>query len=136
MGFEQFGIVSFTSDTKAADFLTYLEEGRVMATRCKGCGRIYFPPRVECADCFSCDVEWFDLSDQGKLLTYSVVNYGPTGFEDDTPYRLALAEFGGVQVFGRLDKRIEAGKIKVGMSVKLAAVKLADEKLSYHFEVA
>ena len=136
MGFEQFGIVSFTSDTKAADFITYLEEGRVMATRCQGCGRIYFPPRMECADCLSPDVEWFELSGTGKLLTYSEVSYGPTGFEDNVPYRLALAEFGGVRVFGWLDKRIGAGKIKLGMRVKLAPVKLAEEKLCYQFEEA
>ena len=55
---------------------------------------------MECADCLFSEVEWFELGGIGKLLTYSEVNYGPTGFENDTPYRLALAEFSGVKVFG------------------------------------
>jgi len=38
MGFENFGTVSFTSEAKSADFVSYLEKGKVMATRCQQCG--------------------------------------------------------------------------------------------------
>ena len=137
MGFDSFGTISFTSETKAADFITHLGGGKVMATKCPGCGHVYFPPRMECADCLSSNVEWFELSGKGKLVTYSIVNYGPTGFENETPYILALAEFaGGVKVFGRLDKQIGEDEIKVGMDVKLAPVKLPDERISYQFKKA
>ena len=132
MGFERFGTVSFTSETKAADFVTHLEEGRVMATRCKQCGQVYFPPRMDCADCLDSEVEWFEVAGEGKLVTYTIVNYGPTGFEDDAPYLLAVAEFpGGVRVFGRLDRGIAESDIKIGMSVKPVTIRLPDDKISY-----
>lgn len=35
MGIDNFGKVSFTSETKAAEFVTYLEQGKVMATTCR-----------------------------------------------------------------------------------------------------
>ncbi len=137
MGFERFGTVSFTTETKAADFITYLEKGQVMASRCKKCGRVYFPPRADCADDFTSEMEWVPVEGKGKLITYTVVSYGPTGFENDTPYILALAEFpSGVKVFGRLDKGLPQEEIKVGMEVVPVPVELPDEKISYQFKKA
>ncbi|NIR15464.1 MAG: Zn-ribbon domain-containing OB-fold protein, partial [Desulfobacterales bacterium] len=92
-GFEKFGLVSHTKESKAVDFVTYLEEGKVMGTRCKRCGTKYFPPQVDCPSCVISDVAWFEIKGNGKLLSYSVVNYGPLGFEDKAPYALALSEF-------------------------------------------
>lgn len=137
MGIEKFGTVSFTAEAKAGDFVKYLEEGKTMATRCRKCQRAYFPPRVDCADCLASDMEWFELSDKGKLITYSVVQYGPTGFENDAPYTIALAEFpGGVRVFGRLPKEAKEGEFKPGMEVRLKSVKLPEGRFAYQFEAA
>ena len=44
MSFDSFGTVSFTSEAKTEEFVTYLEQGEVMTTRCKECGTYYFPP--------------------------------------------------------------------------------------------
>ncbi|MDP2718234.1 MAG: Zn-ribbon domain-containing OB-fold protein [Dehalococcoidia bacterium] len=134
MGFERFGTVSFTTETKAADFINYLEKGQVSATRCKKCGRVYFPPRVQCADDLTTEVEWTSLSESGTLLTFTQVNYGPSGFENDTPYTLAVVEFDeGIRVFGRLDKTIPSGDIKVGMKLRAERLNLAEGKISYQF---
>jgi hypothetical protein len=135
MGIENFGTVSFTTETKAADFVTFLEQGKVMTTRCKKCGASYFPPKMDCPRCLSSDVEWFQITGNGKLLTYTVVNYGPTGFENDAPYILAVTEFGdGLKVFGRLSRDISQGDIKVGMQLKVAPVKSANGRISYEFQ--
>lgn len=135
MGFERFGAVSFTSETKASDFVTHLDEGKLEATKCNNCGSMYFPPRMDCANCFSQDISWFDLGNEGKLATYTIVNYGPSGFENDAPYTLALVEFpSGVKVFGRLDKQLGADDIKVGMAVQPSTVILSDERVTYEFK--
>jgi uncharacterized OB-fold protein len=137
MGFERFGIVSFTTETKAADFITYLEKGQIMASRCKKCGRVYFPPRTDCADDFTSEMEWIPVEGKGKLITYTVVSYGPTGFENDTPYILALAEFpSGVRIFGRLDKELPQEEIKVGMEVVPSPVELPEGKIAYQLKKA
>ena len=69
MGFENFGTVSFTAEAKVADFVTYLEQGKVMTTRCKQCGGQYFPPKMDCPRCLSSEVEWFEITGSGKLAT-------------------------------------------------------------------
>ena len=134
MSIENFGTVSFTAETKAADFVTFLEQGKVMATRCKKCGATYFPPKLDCPKCSSSDVEWFEIKGGGRLATYTIVNYGPTGFEDDAPYILAIADFDGVRVFGRLSKDIKESDIKLGMGVKVIPVKLPGDRVAYEFQ--
>ena len=134
MSFENFGVVSFTTETKASDFVGYLEKGKVMATRCRRCGTNYFPPRMDCSKCVGSDVEWFEIKGNGRLVTYTVVNYGPTGFEDDAPYTLAIADFDGVRVFGRLSKGLKEIDIKPGMGLKILPVKLPGGRIGYEFQ--
>ena len=134
MSFENFGVVSFTTETKASDFVGYLEKGKVMATRCRRCGTKYFPPRMDCPKCVGSDVEWFEIKGNGRLVTYTVVNYGPTGFEDDAPYTLAIADFDGVRVFGRLSKGLKEIDIKPGMGLKILPVKLPGGRIGYEFQ--
>jgi len=134
VSFENFGVVSFTTETKASDFVDYLEKGKVMATRCRRCGTNYFPPRMDCPKCIGSDVEWFEIKGNGRLVTYTVVNYGPTGFEEDAPYTLAIADFDGVRVFGRLSKGLKESDIKPGMDVKVLPVKLPGGRIGYEFQ--
>jgi uncharacterized OB-fold protein len=134
VSFENFGVVNFTTETKASDFLSYLEKGKVMATKCRKCGTNYFPPRMDCPKCVGSDVEWFEIKGNGKLVTYTVVNYGPTGFEEDAPYSLAIADFDGMRVFGRLSKGLKESDIKPGMEVKILPVKLPGGRIGYEFQ--
>ena len=133
MGIDSFGKVSFTAETKAAQFVDYLNQGRVMATRCRACGTIHFPPKLDCPSCSSGNAEWFEVTEPGTLATYSKVTYGPSGFEDDAPYTLAIADFGNFKMFGRMCKDIPPAELKVGMKVKVAPVKLPGDRVSYEF---
>ena len=137
MGFENFGVVTSTTEAKTGDFVTYLEQGKVTATKCKKCGTRFFPPKVDCPRCLSSDVEWFEIKDSGKLITYTTVQYGPAGFENDAPYTLAIVDFAdGLRVFGRLSRDIEENDIKIGMSLKPVSVKLAGDRIGYEFRRA
>jgi uncharacterized OB-fold protein len=135
MSFEKFGIVNHTKESKAADFVTYLEQGKVMAARCKKCETMYFPPQVDCPKCLSNDMEWFQVKGRGKLLTYGVVNYGPLGFEDKAPYTLAVAEFEeGIKVFATLSRDIVEDEIAVGMVLEVVPARLPDDRFSYELQ--
>ena len=135
MGFEKFGVISFTSDAKVVSFVDYLEKGKIMTTKCKKCGKVFFPPKSDCPNCISSDVEWFEISGIGTLLTFTVVHYGPSGFENDTPYILGIAEFEeGVKIFARISKVISPDDIEVGMRVKLTPVKLSNERIIYEMK--
>ncbi len=131
MGFEKFGRISFASQTKVGDFIDYLEKGELAATKCQQCGRVYFPPRSDCPWCPDSAVDWIKIEGTGKLVTFTKVHYGPTGFEDDTPYTLAVADFNGVKVFGRISKELAEEDTTVGMDLKAVTVTLLGGQLSY-----
>jgi hypothetical protein len=131
--FKRFGTVSFTSVTKVNDFIDYLDQGKVMGTRCSGCGMIYFPPRADCYKCLSSNVEWFEIEGTGKLITYSKLEYAPVGFEDDLPYCIAVVDYGDYKVFGRIAGEIPEEDIQLGMAMKTVANKLPGGQLNYVF---
>ncbi len=133
--FKKFGTVSFTSITKVNDFIDHLEQGKVMGTRCRDCGLVFFPPRSDCHQCLADNVEWFEVSGSGKLVTYSQLQFAPVGFEDDLPYCIAVLDYGDFKVFGRIDREIPAADIEMGMEMKTAANKLPDGQMNYVFKI-
>jgi uncharacterized OB-fold protein len=134
--FKKFGTVTFTAITKTNDFVDFLEAGKVMGTRCKSCGLVFFPPRADCYQCLSSDMEWFEVSGNGKLVTYSKLQYAPVGFEADLPYCIALLDYGDFKVFGRIAGDLPENEIKIGMEMKTAANRLPSGQLNYVFQKA
>ena len=136
MDFGNFGSVSFTKQAKVLPFIEYLEQNKFMTTMCKKCGKKYFPPRLDCPSCLSSDIEWFEVKEKGKLLTYTVVNYGPLGFEDEAPYTLAMVEFNdGVRILSRISKNVDPKDIHVDMELRVVPIRPYEEKISYEFVV-
>lgn len=134
--FSKFGTVSFAAVTHVNDFVDYLEKGRLMGTRCKQCGRLFFPPRADCFHSLTSDMEWFEVSGPGKLLTYSTLKYAPTGFADELPYTIAVVEFQGFKVFGRIDRSVAVEELEVGAAMKAVVVKTPNDRFSYAFKRA
>jgi uncharacterized OB-fold protein len=132
--FKKFGTVSFTSITKTNDFIDYLEKGKVMGTRCKGCGLIFFPPRADCHQCLAGNMEWSEITGTGKLVTYSKLEFAPVGFQEDVPYCIALLDYGDYKVFGRIADDLSEQDIKVGMQMKTAVNTLPNGQLNYVFQ--
>lgn len=134
--FKKFGTVSFTGITKTNNFIGNLEQGKITGTKCKKCGLTFFPPRADCYQCFSSDMEWFEVSGTGKLRAYSKLKYGPIGFEDDLPYSIAVLDYGDYKVFGRIDKELADEEIKIGMDMKTVSNTLPNGQLNYIFQKA
>jgi len=134
--FKRFGTVSFTGISKVNDFIGHLAEGRVMGTRCTDCGQVFFPPRADCYKCLPGSIEWFEVAGTGNLLTFSRLQFGPVGFENDLPYCIALLDYGDYKVFGRLADDLDEKKIKIGMPMKTRVNELPNGQLNYVFEPA
>jgi hypothetical protein len=137
MGFGEFGVVSFTDSTKAEKFVELLKDNQLSGTVCKDCGVKFFPPRSDCNVCLSDNMDWFPISGDGSLLSFTKAMFAPAGFEKDVPYLIGVAEFAdGIKVFGRLDKNLSDEQVKVGMRVKPQKVDLEDGRLSYELTAA
>jgi uncharacterized OB-fold protein len=119
MPFKYFGKNNFTPYTKVDAFADYLQKGKLMGTKCKKCGEIYFPPRADCIKCLNDDIEWMEFSGRGTLHTYTKIKAAPKGFGDIAPYIIGVVD---LKEGGRLlswIKDIPDDKIKIGMSVKV-----------------
>jgi uncharacterized OB-fold protein len=137
MGFEKFGRKSFTAVTKTAKFVDFLEEGKVEGTVCKVCGAKFFPPRSDCAKCFSNNMDWFEIPEKGKLETFTTAYYAPFGFEGDPPYTMGVVDFGdGLKLFARMAKDIKTEDLKVGMVVTVRPLQYEDGQLSFEISEA
>lgn len=134
--FKRFGTVSFTSVTKVNDFVDHLEQGKVMGTRCLDCGMVFFPPRADCFKCLASNTEWFEIEGTGKLVTYSKLKFAPVGFEGDLPYCIAVLDYGGHKVFGRISSELSDEDIRLGMEMKTVANQLPNGQLNYVFTKA
>ncbi len=137
MGFDQFGVISFTSATKTEKFVELLQADKLSGTVCKSCGAKFFPPRSDCSYCLSNEMDWFEITGPGELISFTTAMYAPAGFENDVPYTLGVAEFPeGVKVFGRLDKAINDDQLKAGMKVKVKVVSFGEGRVSYELTAA
>lgn len=80
-----------------------LQDGKIIATKCKACRGYTFPPTALCEHCGSSELEWVELSGRGKLLfvTHGIAPAPNPRFAELAPYaygHIALAE--GVYVQG------------------------------------
>ncbi|MCP5052558.1 MAG: Zn-ribbon domain-containing OB-fold protein [bacterium] len=118
--FKWFGKVNYSPYTKVGDFADYLKEGRLMASKCKQCGTLSFPPRADCENCMSGDFRFHQISGNAILHTFTKIVAAPTGFEDTAPYMIGVADLEeGGRALAWFDDSIDEKEIKIGMKLKL-----------------
>jgi hypothetical protein len=107
-------------------FYAHLAEGRLTTTRCRGCGRVDWPPRGFCPGCTSDAFDWVDLPPEGRVHGFSVQETGvPAGFP--RPLVFAIVEVAGLRVFAPLTGVADPAGLAVGDHVRLAPVRVADD---------
>jgi len=100
-------------------FCRHLSQGKLMGGKCLKCGKIHFPPRPICDNCFSKEFRWVEISNKGKLLTYTVIHVAPTQFQSMAPYAVGIVQFeDGVKLPGMI-KDMAPEQIKIGMPLTL-----------------
>ena len=75
--------------SKTLKFWEGLKEGKVYATKCTKCGKLYFPPTADCPECMGSAVEWVQLKPGLLGIHVSIV---PPGVDfPDKPVMKSLA---------------------------------------------
>ena len=106
-------------NSNTLQFWDGLKQGKIYATRCKKCGKENFPPVADCADCFSSEIEWFELKGEAEIEAFTHIIIRPASFQQETPYTVAIGKMkGGMRVLAWL-KGAKLSAIRVGMKVKL-----------------
>ncbi len=92
-----------------------------MGNKCEVCERVYFPPRESCPYCRRKSIgkmKETKLSGNGEVVTYSIIHVGPSDFEEQTPYPIAVIKLTeGPQITGQIVD-CNANDIKIGMKVE------------------
>jgi hypothetical protein len=119
--------------SKTLKFWEGLKQGKVYATKCTKCGKLYFPPAADCPECLSSQMEWIELSDEAEVETFTHVVIRPTSFQQNKPYTVAIGKLKeGVKVLAWLTG-FKLSEIKVGMKVKLVAKLTSEGNPTYEF---
>ena len=101
----------------------FLQEERLMGSRCKECGALFVPPRSICIHCFSADMEWVEMTGKGRLAAFTCISIGPPsmiaeGYNRKNPYCSGVIELDeGAKVDARIEgvDTLKPETIKVGM---------------------
>ncbi|MFQ6084775.1 MAG: Zn-ribbon domain-containing OB-fold protein [Candidatus Bathyarchaeia archaeon] len=118
--------------TKTAKFWDGLKKGKILTTKCRRCGHLYFPPTADCPSCLSSDMEWVALSGDAELETFTQVAIKPSSFNQFEPYIVAVGKLReGVRVLAWLTG-VELGDAKVGMKLRLVT-KMREGRPTYEF---
>ena len=143
MDFRNFALA--ISQTQVARFAKELAEGRIMSTLCKKCGKRYYPPRADCSNCMSSEMEWKPVAGEGKLVTFTKIHVPPEHFAIRQPLMpfssvqfepcpIGILEVeDGLRIMGWMPK-IDLKKIRVGMKLKASPQILLDGKVTIIFE--
>lgn len=95
------------------------ERYNLIGSFCENCKHEFFPQRLICPNCRRRgQLAEKKMPTEGEIFSFTEVHSGAKGFENETPYVLAIIELAnGVKVLGHIaDSPLE--KIKIGAKVK------------------
>ncbi|AHL23331.1 Zn-ribbon domain-containing OB-fold protein [Thermococcus nautili] len=103
----------------------FREKYRLIGGKCEN-GHVFFPYRQVCPVCGSKNVEEYEFSGKGKVLTWTIVRNPPSGFEYYKPYPLALVQLEeGPVVLAQLTD-VDPEEIHEGMEVEVVTRKVRE----------
>jgi uncharacterized OB-fold protein len=111
-------------------FYQFLDESKLVGSQCQSCGVLHVPPRPLCPACFGEDLDWVELSGEGKLQAFTTVHIAPTamieaGYDRNNPYCAGIVELAegpaiSAQILGVDPARPE--QIEIGTPLRVAFV--------------
>jgi len=87
----------------------FLNEEKLMGSRCQKCGAFFVPPRPICTKCYANEMEWVETKGNAKLVTFTCIAIGPPfmikeGYDRKRPYVSGVVELEeGARVVARIE---------------------------------
>jgi hypothetical protein len=95
---------------------------KILGVKCPKCDKVYVPPREYCEkDLEKLDENWVELSGEGTVVNYTIVNYNDKHLPLRAPYVLAQIKLDGADTpLTHIIGGTEISEVKTGMRVKAA----------------
>lgn len=79
-------------DADSKQFWEGCNKEQLLIQHCGDCHQYIYYPRIVCPNCMSSNISWHESSGRGKVYSYTIVRFGPPGFNEDVPFISALVE--------------------------------------------
>jgi uncharacterized OB-fold protein len=100
-------------------FRAIKEQGKFLASRCKGCGVTYFPARTFCERCLEKIDGTVTVPGTGRVYAFTLVHLNMDESPKKEPVLVALIDMDGTDCrFLHYLTGVKADKVAVGMKVK------------------
>jgi len=115
------------------------DQGHLLGSKCKKCGRYSYPQRVVCLTCYGEDMEEVALSTKGKIWTYTIARQGYPMMPLVAPFICAQVVLQEKVSCLSLITGCEFDDVKIGMDVELYFWKVnndseGNEVMAYGFK--
>lgn len=100
---------------------------RLESGKCKKCGKSFIPPRMVCDACGSREFDQVRASDEGTLVSYTVIRVAPDEFSDEAPYAVGIIQ---LEDGPRLTAQIadcDFDELEVGKKVRIEFRKIFEQ---------
>jgi uncharacterized OB-fold protein len=137
--------MSDEKDFTIQNYLEFIQNKKLMGTRCKNCGELYIPVRKLCTKCSNATMEWVEMSGKGELAAFTSITVGTPyfiekGYDRKKPYCFSVIKLDeGPMVSAQLVGVDEAkpDTIKIGTPVKVKFLETevkGEQKVDLGFE--
>ena len=111
---------TYTAGPASEGFLLGTQERRLLGRRCSECAKVYLPPRGVCSMCGAAFTdEVVEVSGNGTVATFAVVNVNFASRQVDLPYAAVEVLFDGADITSQfLIQGVTHDQVRMGMRVK------------------
>ncbi len=103
----------------AKSWRTYPQSYRLEAARCRGCNKVFFPPRLICNKCHGREFEHFNMKRTGKVVTHTVIRTPSDAFSGQAPFAVGIIEMDdGARLTAEIAD-VDLEEVRIGMPVRL-----------------
>lgn len=67
-------------------FIQTANSGKILASKCKNCGKIMLETMYYCSECSKSDFEFVEFPGIGTVVTHTIQSVAPEGFDDINSY--------------------------------------------------
>ena len=109
-------------------FEQFLNEAKLMGSRCTTCDALFAPPRALCTKCHGSNMEWVEMKGIGILTAFTCISIGTPvmiaeGYDRNKPYCSGVVKLAeGPRVVARIEDvdTLHPENIKVGTPLRVA----------------